>query len=117
MPPRLITRCVEADLFTQTRSDGGSTESDVTAVALMPKRDPPWVQVMMLTVYENSERIFELFRRLHTDEEYNGVGIGLTLCKRIVECQGGNIGVTPAYSGGSIFWFTIPKPQVEVMLG
>ena len=55
------------------------------------------------------ERIFGMFKRLHSRAEYEGSGIGLALCKRIVERQGGRIGVDAAASGqGSCFWFALP---------
>jgi PAS domain S-box-containing protein len=55
------------------------------------------------------ERIFGMFKRLHGRSEYEGSGIGLALCKRIVERQGGRIGVDAAPSGqGSCFWFALP---------
>jgi PAS domain S-box-containing protein len=57
---------------------------------------------------EYSERIFIMFQRLHTRDEYGGTGLGLTICKRIVELHGGEIGVDPAPGRGSVFWFTLP---------
>ena len=54
------------------------------------------------------ERIFEIFRRLHTYQEYPGSGIGLAICHRIVERHGGRIWMEPATEGGSAFRFTLP---------
>jgi PAS domain S-box-containing protein len=67
---------------------------------------------------KHHERIFRLFQRLHTHEEYPGSGIGLAVCKKIVERHGGTIHVEPAEGGGSIFRFTLPKQgKVEVEIG
>src|SRR5262249_42506216 len=52
-PPLLKTRWVAVDLLTQTSKEGGSNDSEVTAVALIPWRHPPLVQDIMLTVVAN----------------------------------------------------------------
>jgi PAS domain S-box-containing protein len=57
---------------------------------------------------QHHQRIFAMFQRLHGRERYPGMGIGLSLCKKIVESHGGEIGVEPNAGGGSRFWFSVP---------
>jgi signal transduction histidine kinase len=57
---------------------------------------------------EHAENVFIIFNRLHTRAEYAGNGIGLAICKKIVERHGGNIQAMPHQGGGTIFQFTLP---------
>lgn len=54
------------------------------------------------------QRIFEVFQRLHTQQENPGTGMGLTMSKRIVERHGGRIWLESAQGSGSVFYFTLP---------
>lgn len=91
--------------------------------------NPPWVHVdaergpngWTISVTDNgigvpaheSSAIFDGLHRLHGKDTYPGTGVGLAVCKRLVERRGGEIGMEPGKDGGSRFWFTLPDNVPE----
>ncbi|WP_431949938.1 sensor histidine kinase [Actinacidiphila sp. bgisy167] len=66
---------------------------------------------------EFAEKVFVIFQRLHTKDAYPGNGIGLAMCKKIVEFHGGDIAIDPEYGPGARIVFTLPAQQPEAGAG
>ena len=96
-------------------------------IKYQPKQNTPHIHVGVerlrsqycISVKDNGEgipatfidEIFQPFRRLHTWEETQGSGLGLSICKKIVESHGGKMWVESEEGNGSIFYFTFPYPE------
>jgi two-component system, chemotaxis family, sensor kinase Cph1 len=114
--PELYVYEIELQLLFQNLIDN--------AIKFRKKNTPPIIKISAekideywkFTVSDNGfginpvhqERIFVIFQRLHTDEDYEGNGVGLAICKKIVDLHHGKIWVESSVGEGSAFHFTLP---------
>lgn len=105
------------NLFSNSIKYRSKDVAPVIDVAIEPYEDPNF---LCITVKDNGigfdmrhmDRIFGVFQRLYTIDQYPGTGIGLAIVKKIIDIHGGKIWVLSKPGGGTTFYFTLAKPDL-----
>lgn len=93
------TRPLEVRIFSQFEGDECRITVQDNGIGIRP---------------EYQRRIFEIFKRVGSRDKYPGTGIGLSICRKIVDAHRGTIGVESTFGEGSSFWFTIPIANIDL---
>lgn len=112
--PTLLTQVFQNLIGNALKFQGGSTPKIHVGAKALPDGWEFSIKDNGIGIpHEQLDRIFAIFQRLHSREDYPGTGIGLAICKRIVEKHGGKIWVESEPNHGSTFYFTIKGPLEE----
>lgn len=115
--PVILANAQQVDQLLQNLMSNGlkyQREGETPRVQVRAERDGEWWR---FAVQDNGiaidpqyfERIFVIFQRLHGQQQYEGTGIGLAVCKKIVERHGGQVWLESVLGEGSTFFFTLPQ--------
>jgi PAS domain S-box-containing protein len=119
LPTLAVDATLIVQLFQNLIGNAVKFRSEVAPAIHVSAREEParWV----ISVRDNGigieaqyfQRIFQIFQRLHTRRQYPGTGMGLAICKKIVERHDGEIWLESQPGAGSTFYFSIPKPPLN----
>ena len=106
-PPRIHIEAERCETRNGSNPSGAAAESDGDRWKIAVRDEGIGIDP------DETDRVFEVFQRLHTQDEHPGTGIGLALCTRIVERHEGDIWVDSEPGEGSTFYFTLPAADSE----